>query len=154
MENPWYHHITIDLLARVLQRSIFQPFLACLVPLCQRAVGAQYESRRFVVSCVYAAVVVLLWCLQVLNKRVAYGMPRVLDWDDEVVVITGGSSGLGKILAETYGMRGASVAILDVREPENESEGLAGVHYYRCDVGNADEIELARSRIVEDVCTG
>ena len=80
-------------------------------------------------------------------------MPREVDWDEEVVVITGGANGLGKILAEMYGMRGASVAVLDVKKPEKESEGLAGVVFYECDVGDAEAVELVKGRVEEDVCS-
>ena len=66
-------------------------------------------------------------------------------------MVTGGANGLGKIIAETYGMRGASVAILDVVEPERESEGLAGVKFYRCDIGDAEAVANAATKIRQDV---
>jgi len=153
--NPtksWHEHITIDLLAHVLNRSLFHPFIAWLIPLCQRAVGAPYDSFNFTATCIYASLVTLVWVLGFLNQHIAYGLPRELDWDEEVVVITGGASGLGKILAEMYGMRGASVAVLDVRDPEEESEGLASVEFYKCDVGNAEAVARAKEQIEKDVC--
>jgi len=152
-QKQWYQHITIDLLALILQRSIFHPFIAWLIPLCQRAVGAPYESFEFRATCTYAAFITLLWMLGVANKRLAYGLPRELNWDEEVVVITGGASGLGKILAEMYGMRGASVAVLDVQEPEKESEGLAGVQLYQCDVGDAAAVQKVKDQIEKNVCS-
>lgn len=91
--------------------------------------------------------------LSIINKRVAYGLPREMDWNEEVVAITGGAGGLGKILAEMYGMRGASVAILDVAVPEKESEGMAGVQYYPCDVGDHAAVEKAMEQIEKDVGT-
>lgn len=149
--KSWHHHLTIDLVARVLANSIFHPFIAWLVPLCLRSLQAPYESTEFIASCVYAGVVTLGWILSIINKRVAYGLPRSVDWDEEVVVVTGGANGLGKIIAETYGMRGASVAILDVVEPERESEGLAGVKFYRCDIGEAEAVANAATKIRQDV---
>ncbi|KAK0333694.1 hypothetical protein LTR91_022487 [Friedmanniomyces endolithicus] len=151
--KPWHEHITIDLLAHVLNRSLFHPFIAWLIPLCQRAVGAPYDSFNFTATCIYASIVTLIWILGFLDTRVAYGLSRELDWDEEVVVITGGASGLGKILAETYGMRGASVAVLDVRDPEEESEGLASVKFYKCDVGDAEAVVRAREQIEKDLGT-
>jgi len=152
-DKPWYHHLTIDLFARVLQHTLFHPFIAWLVPLCQRSLGAPYSSPQFTSTCAYAALITALWLLSALDTRVAYGAPREVNWGEEVVVITGGASGLGKILAETYGMRGASVAVLDIREPEDKekSEGLARVRFYQCDVGDADAVEEAKGRIEEDV---
>jgi len=149
--RPWYEHITIDLLAHVLSRSLFHPFIAFLIPLCQRAVSIPYESFNFRATCAWACLVTLCWMFSYVNKHVAYGAPRELDWDEEVVVITGGASGLGKIIAETYGMRGASVAVLDVRKPEKESEGLAGVQFYKCDVGDAEAVSKVRKQIEKDV---
>jgi len=71
------------------------------------------------------------------------------------VVITGGASGLGKVIAEMYGMRGVSVAVLDVRVPDEEerekSEALEHVRFYRCDVGRLEEVQRARGQIEEDV---
>src|ERR1700761_3468382 len=136
-DSSWSAYLTVDLLAHVLNRSIFHPFIAWLIPLCLRAVATPYHNPEFIASCVWAAAVTLWTMLSVVNKRIAYGLPREVSWDDEVVVITGGANGLGKILSETYGMRGASVAVLDVKKPEKESEGLAGVQFYACDVGDA-----------------
>lgn len=147
----WHEHLTIDLIARVVSNSILHPFVAWLVPLCLRAVQAPYESTQFVASCLYAGAITIVWMLSVINKRVAYGIPRPVDWNEEVVVITGGANGLGKIIAETYGMRGASVAVLDVASPEKESEGLAGIQYYQCDVGDAAAVESAARKIEKDV---
>jgi hypothetical protein len=151
VDKPWHKTITIDLLVLVLQRSIFHPFVAWLLPLCQRAVGAPYESFEFRITCAYATAITLIWMLSIINKRVAYGRPREVDWDEEVVVITGGASGLGNILAETYGMRGASVAILDIQKPEKESEGLAGAQFYHCDVSDAASVEKAKDQIKSEV---
>ncbi|USW53589.1 Putative short-chain dehydrogenase/reductase SDR, NAD(P)-binding domain superfamily [Septoria linicola] len=151
--KSWHNHLTIDLFAHVLANSIFHPFIAWLIPLCLRSLQAPYESTEFIASCGYAGVVTLFWILSVINKRFAYGLPRTIDWDDEVVVITGGANGLGKIIAQTYGMRGASVAVLDIVEPEKESEGLAGVKYYHCDIGNADAVAKAAAAIQEDLNT-
>lgn len=150
--NPWYKHLTIDLVVIVLQKTLFHPFVAWMFPLSARALQAPYESPEFIVTSAYAALVTLVWILAGINRRIAYGSPRELDWDDEVIVITGGASGLGKILAQTYGMRGASVAILDVQEPDNEGEGLDNVRFYRCDVGDAASVDKARVAIVKDVC--
>lgn len=89
--------------------------------------------------------------LNVINKRIAYGLPREVSWDEEVVVITGGASGLGRIIAETYSMRGASVAVLDIVQPQEGVEGQSGIKTYICDVGDAGAVENAAKQIEEDV---
>lgn len=152
MSNKWHQYLTIDLLARVAERSLFHPFIAWLIPLCLRAQAASYTSTAFVATSAYAVFVTLVAILGVSNKRIAYGLPRELDWDEEVVVITGGANGLGKIIAQMYGMRGASVAVLDVKSPDKDDEGSAGIHFYQCDVGGAQAVEKAKAQIEQDVC--
>ncbi|KAF2864310.1 NAD(P)-binding protein [Piedraia hortae CBS 480.64] len=147
----WYHNITLDLLVQICQRSVFHPFIAWLVPLCQRAVGASYTSFEVRLTCAYAAAVTLAWILGSVNQRIAYGAPRQPVPGDDVVVITGGANGLGKILADMYGMRGASVAVLDVQEPEERSEASKDVKYYLCDVGDAAAVTQAKEKIETDL---
>lgn len=151
-EKLWYQYLTIDLIASVLNRSIFHPYICWLIPLCLRAVATRYEAPEFIASCVWASLVTLWATLGVFNHRLAYGVPTEVDWDEEVVVITGGANGLGKILAEMYGMRGASVAVIDVQPLAKESEGLAGVKYYCYDIGNAGAVDLVKGEIEKDVC--
>lgn len=88
-----------------------------------------------------------------LNRRIAYGIPRDVEPSHEVIVITGGGSGLGQLIAQIYGMRGASVAVLDIKEV-SEVEGwdeLSGVEYYKCDVGNRKALEMTAKTIEDDV---
>jgi len=152
--TSWTEHVTIDLIAHILNRSIFHPFIAWLIPLCLRAITTPYNAPNFIAACAWATLVTLFAILGAINQRLAYGLPRELDWNNEVVVITGGASGLGKILAEMFGMRGASVAVLDIRIPdrgETESEALESVKYYKCDGGKAEDIERAKVEICHDV---
>lgn len=151
-DKPWHAYITIDLLLSVLKRTIFHPFIAWLIPLCMRSLSYPYTHSHFQYTFAYAIVITLFALLYKLDKRLAWGPPRQLDWDSEVVVITGGASGLGKLLAETYGMRGVSVAVLDIRVPEErESEGLENVHFYKCDVSDLAEVQKAKASIEKDV---
>lgn len=154
-EPPWTHHLTLDTLILILSRSLFHPFITLLIPLSLRACAKPYDSPSMILSFIWSAAVITCHLLSALNTRLAYGPARELDWEEEVVVITGGRSGLGKVLAEMYGMRGASVAVLDLSVPaEGEVEGseaLAGVKWYACDVSKLDEVHRAREAIEEDV---
>ncbi|KAM0718449.1 hypothetical protein Q7P37_005519 [Cladosporium fusiforme] len=152
LEKPWHAHITIDLLVTVLTNTLFHPFIAWLLPLCMRSLSYPYTHPHFQYTLYYAVVISLLALLHKLDKRLAWGAPRRLDWDEEVVVITGGASGLGKLLAETYGMRGVSVAVLDVRVPEEqEEEVLENVHFYKCDVSKLEDVQKAKASIEKDL---
>lgn len=79
-----------------------------------------------------------------------------MDSDREVVLVTGGASGLGLLIAQIYAMKGGAVAVLDIREfgGVEEQEGVLGeeVCYYRCDVGVRRDVEDVKKRIEKEVC--
>jgi NAD(P)-dependent dehydrogenase (short-subunit alcohol dehydrogenase family) len=95
----------------------------------------------------YAVVLNVFWIWKQFNTRWAYGSKRTFDWAEEVVVITGGSSGLGLLMSQIYDMRGVTVAILDRVPPEGEGRGVV---WYRCDVGNKDEVKKVAKRVREE----
>jgi hypothetical protein len=146
---------TIDTLLNILQKSLLNPFIAWILVLCLRAQVTPLSHPSWILTVTYAISLTTLWVLRKINERVAHGVPRTVDFENEVVVITGGASGLGLLIAQNYGMRGASVAVLDVRDLGEEAVEEAfgvGVLYVRCDVGNRVEVESAKGRIVAEVC--
>lgn len=86
----------------------------------------------------------------VISHKIAYGIHREVDLSEEVIVITGGASGLGLLIAEVYGMRGATVAVLDVADLE--STDARGITYYKCDVRDKAQIAKVATDIERDVC--
>jgi len=90
-----------------------------------------------------------LYFLNVLNRQIAYSKARKVDLSEEVIVITGGASGLGLLIAEVYGMRGATVAILDVKELE--SGEARGVTAYKCDVSDKEQLAHVAIEIERDL---
>lgn len=103
-----------------------------------------------VISIVWATFITLCWMANVINQRIAHGIPREVDLSEEVIVITGGASGLGMLIAEVYGMRGATVAVLDVKEMENTE--ARGVTYYKCDVSDKEQVVKIAAEIESEVC--
>lgn len=108
---------------------------------------------------VYAILLTTARAGALVNRYVAYGKPRTVRLeggvDGEVVVVTGGSSGLGLSIAQGYASRGVRVAVLDVRE-ENDDDSSSGsgsgnVRYYCCDVGRREHVESTAMRIEKDV---
>ena len=148
-DKPWHQHLTIDLLLRVANTTFLHPFVAWMIPLCLRARAVAYTAASFRISVAYAALLTILYFLSILNQRIAYGRPRTVDLSEEVIVITGGASGVGLLIAEVYGMRGASIAVLDVRELENGE--ARGVEYYKCDVGDRVQVAAVAKQIEKDV---
>ncbi|KAL9090921.1 MAG: hypothetical protein Q9165_005129 [Trypethelium subeluteriae] len=96
-----------------------------------------------------AIVISLVWTLSIANRRLAYGPARSVQLSEEVIVITGGAGGLGLLLAETFGMRGASVAVLDLKEHDEAK----GVSFYKCDVSERREVEDVADRITDELGT-
>ncbi|KAL1953868.1 hypothetical protein VTO42DRAFT_2092 [Malbranchea cinnamomea] len=152
--------IKLDLLLRVLQNTFLHPFIAWLLPLCLRAQATPYSHPSFLFTTLYATLLTLLVLASAVNRRLAYGQPRNVNFAEEVVLITGGASGIGKIIAEIYGMRGVSVAVLDIMArtmdgvgsgEEGVEEEMSNVRYYRCDVGDRTQLEDIAKRVEEDL---
>src|ERR1700761_6983126 len=106
LQKPWHALLTIDLICSAACRTILHPFVAWIIPLSLRAVTVPYHNISLQLSIGYASLLTLWWILSVFNYRIAYGIPREMEWDEEVIVITGGASGLGRLIADFYAMRG------------------------------------------------
>lgn len=62
----------------------------------------------------------------------------------ELVLITGGSSGIGKKIAEELSERGVKVVIIDIQEPE--SNIAPNIYFYEADVTSTDSIKAAAEK--------
>lgn len=126
--------------------------VAWSLPLISLATSQSYSSPSLPYTLAIAVFYTILQLLASLNERIAFGGPRTLDWSQEVVVVTGGASGLGRSIAEIFGMRGASVAILDVKEVDGGPEALGeGVKWWKCDVGSFESVASVKAEIEKDV---
>jgi NAD(P)-dependent dehydrogenase (short-subunit alcohol dehydrogenase family) len=74
------------------------------------------------------------------------------DYGEETVIVTGGSSGIGRAMAREYGTAGATVIVADVREDPKDVGETVPTHerieerggtaqFVETDVSNPDEIE-------------
>ena len=155
--KPWTHYLTLDALLKVLHRTILNPFLAWIVVLCLRAQVTPYSHPAWIGTVSYATFVTALFVAGTINHRIAHGLPRNVNPERELVLVTGGASGLGLLIAQNYGMRGASVVVLDVREVgEKEAEEIFGegldIQCFKVDVGDRGQLERVKEKILEEVC--
>ncbi|KIW00247.1 uncharacterized protein PV09_08138 [Verruconis gallopava] len=74
---------------------------------------------------------------------------RSWKWDREVVVITGGSSGIGEILVHAFGGKGIKVASLDIQSPRKPLP--ASARFYSADITSVKAIGEAGRRIRDDL---
>ncbi|GKT47055.1 protein dhs-3 [Colletotrichum spaethianum] len=149
--DSWFAPLSIDLLIKVFKVTFFHPFISWIIPLCFRAQAQAWDAPPMIASIVWATFITLCWMANMINQRIAYGLPRDVDLSEEVIVITGGASGLGLLIAEVYGMRGATVAVLDVNDMENGE--ARGVTYYKCDVTDKAQVARVAAEIEKDLGT-
>lgn len=152
IERPWHHYLTLDLIVTVLNYTVLHPFVAWVIPLCLRAQATPYNHTSMYVTVTWASLLTIYGILSLINDRIAYGAPREVDLSEEVIVITGGASGLGALIAEVYGMRNANIAVLDVQKMSEDEAEEKGITFYECDVGDPKQVEAAGKKIVQDVC--
>jgi NADPH:quinone reductase-like Zn-dependent oxidoreductase len=122
-----------------------------MLPLSLRAITIPYSHVSFQITAAYASLLTFIWVLASWNQRIAFGSAREVDLSDEIVVITGGSSGLGQLIADFYRMKGVTVVVLDVKVPGDVEEN--GVQYYQCDVSDAEQVRSISETIRKEVCT-
>lgn len=152
MSTPRPSFLTIDFLASVLKpQFLVVGFLSALF---SRTGLSAWDQPFLSISFYLFGIFVLYTAPQWLNQRIAFGKARPVSKDEEsVVVVTGGSSGLGRTMVEMYANAGVTVAVLDVAPyyAEGEEEEGSDIHWYRCDVGEETDVKSARNAIENDV---
>ncbi|WFC97353.1 hypothetical protein MYAM1_000063 [Malassezia yamatoensis] len=75
-----------------------------------------------------------------------------IDWTKDIVVVTGGSTGIGKELVELLSRRyRAKIAVLDITPPTYAAaqQGASPILYIRTDITKSDAIASAHRKIIE-----
>lgn len=145
--------LTIDFILNGMSCTILDPRFAWISVLVIRQLKLA-TSTYFIASIVYAICLTVARLGALLNQRLAYRARRTVELDSAgTVVVTGGASGLGLLIARACALRGARVAVLDVREVKKDyqASGISSIRYYHCDVGKREQVESTRKRIENDV---
>ncbi|KAI9150873.1 Dehydrogenase RED2 [Paramyrothecium foliicola] len=71
------------------------------------------------------------------------------DWDQEMILVTGGSGGIGGATVQKLAQRGSKIVVLDVlpltyKAPSN-------VYYYKCDLTKYNQVQEVAASIRKDV---
>jgi hypothetical protein len=126
-DEPWHHYLSIDVIWYVLGYTLFHPFVSCVVVLCLRAQYTPWENLEMRIAIGWSILMCAIGIFGIISDRIAFGAPRQVDLAEEVIVITGGVDGLGGLLAETYGMRNANIAVLDTKKVDQDEAEEKGV---------------------------
>lgn len=68
-------------------------------------------------------------------------------WSDEIVVVTGGCSGIGKAMVLGLAQKGITVVILDISELSEDLKAIKAVKYWKCDISSAAAVRKAADDI-------
>lgn len=68
-------------------------------------------------------------------------------WNEEVAVVTGGSNGIGALIAKGLAMKGIKVAVIDVQSLPQDMENWASISYFKCDITSPTEVQEAAGSI-------
>lgn len=71
-------------------------------------------------------------------------------FDGESVIVTGGTSGIGRAILERFLDEGAEVAVLDIQDDKREEVEETGAEYIHCDVSNWEEVRESVDKAAEE----
>ncbi|KAJ6257317.1 Dehydrogenase RED2 [Drechslerella dactyloides] len=69
------------------------------------------------------------------------------DWNKEVLLLTGASSGLGEQMAQMFADRGVKVIALDVQPIPPSMQSYKNIHFYNCDVTDYTRLPALAAKI-------
>ncbi|EKM59280.1 uncharacterized protein PHACADRAFT_249667 [Phanerochaete carnosa HHB-10118-sp] len=148
-----FDNFDIDLLVKVLVHTAFSPFFTFFIPVFYYFQGARWPNPILVVSSGYYVAISAFWLVKWYSRlfrnqgSLLFGPPR-FDWGEQIVVITGGSSGIGGLIANTLAVRNVTVVVLDIDPIETENYNIA---YYKCDVSKWEEVQAVAKKIQEEL---
>ncbi|KAF5388295.1 hypothetical protein D9615_000616 [Tricholomella constricta] len=151
--SPIFDSLDIDLFVKVLAHTLFGPFFIFFVPIFYIFQGAKVTDPIVIYSSIYWVLISLFWFAKwssrlYRNQGNLFFGPGRFDWGEQIVVITGGSSGVGELLANTLAVRNVNVVVLDINPITTENYNIT---YYKCDVSKWEEVEAVSKKVVEEI---
>ncbi|ORX67154.1 NAD(P)-binding protein [Linderina pennispora] len=145
-----------DTLTRYISRTVRSPLVSYLIV---NALSNKYRSgsievrkRLAAAAALWAATNVVLPGLCSLTAKIFGKRDNSVYWPNEIVVVTGGSHGVGNELTLRLLKAGAQVVILDVNPFVLDDERYKSKwHYYQLDVTNVDQTKEVAEQIRNDV---
>jgi len=151
--GPIFDALDVDLVVKVLCHTAFGPYFTALIPVFYFFHGARWPDAILVITLGYSIAVSAFWFLKWYSRlyrnqgSLLFAPPR-FDWGDQIVVVTGGASGIGELIANTLAVRNVTVVVLDVNPIVTENYNIT---YYKCDVSKWEEVEAVAKQIVDEL---
>ncbi|KAM0746886.1 retinal short-chain dehydrogenase/reductase [Meredithblackwellia eburnea MCA 4105] len=163
-----WDEINYDFIVKVLVLSILHPLFAIWVPITFYSQGYNHNSTPYKASIAYLALTTLLHFLPWLDQlwsdknwrkhpnpaftRIStlFGGPT-LDWDSEIVLVTGGANGIGQMIVKTLGVMGATVVVLDQVKVDLNQKEFDDVYYFHCDISDEKRLVTTLNQVRQEV---
>ncbi|TFK68195.1 retinal short-chain dehydrogenase/reductase [Pluteus cervinus] len=145
--------LDFDMFVKVFTHTLLSPFFMFFVPVFYIFQGLSYTDPAVLISGIHYVAIsaywFLKWCSRLYRNQgsLLFG-PGRFDWGEQIVVVTGGASGIGELLANTLAVRNVTVIVLDVNPIVTENYNVT---YYKCDVSKWEEVEAVSKQIIEEI---
>ncbi|KAJ1663200.1 hypothetical protein IW140_004921 [Coemansia sp. RSA 1813] len=145
-----------DTLSRYMSRGVCSPLISyAVIDVLTRRLdrsGRDVREKVAAAAALWAAARFVLPIIRWLPRKVL-GLDRPsVRWADEIIVVTGGSHGVGLELVKRLLRAGARVAILDVNEFPVTDEAAGGQwRYYRCDITDLEQVKATAAAVRGDL---
>ncbi|RKP07959.1 hypothetical protein THASP1DRAFT_30236 [Thamnocephalis sphaerospora] len=134
---------TLDLIVRMLRTTVFHYSFGFVAIIGLKALELPWSHPATQLALGYTALLLVIY-----GVAHRFRAKETIDWQDQVVVVTGGSGGVGACLSGILAMRGAHVAVLDV---EPFASHMPNVKFFPCDVADIEQLHAAAEAIRGDL---
>ncbi|KAJ2796577.1 hypothetical protein H4S07_006182 [Coemansia furcata] len=144
----------IDTIMRYASRTAYSPLASYFIvnALSRRLNAVTAKDKISAAAALWAATNVVVPGIRKIASRLFCGAKKPVHWANEIVVVTGGSHGVGLELVKRLLKAGARVAILDVNPfPIDDAQYNDQWRYYNCDITNLEMVKATADQIRNDL---